>query len=107
MAITGRRGISCLRGIIGLGSLRMRARRWAMRWRRWRGRPRTPALDQVRSANQAASNQPVRIKCHREFVLTALPRCWLAGQSWHAGHGVRWMAGDLSTKVNSPPTCGR
>ena len=59
MAITGRRGISCLRGIIGLGSLRMRARRWAMRWRRWRGRPRTPALDQVRSANQAASNQPV------------------------------------------------
>ena len=66
-----------------------------------------PALDQVRSANQAESNQPVEGQCHREFVPTALPRCWLAGQSGHAGHGVRWIDGDLSTKVNSPPTCGR
>ena len=74
-----------------------------------------PALDQVRSANQAASNQPVGGARTRptttrvnEFVPTALPRCWLAGQSGHAGHGVRSMAGDsLSTKVNSPPTGGR
>jgi hypothetical protein len=57
-----------------------------------------------RSQNQADDDEG---QCHREFVPTALPRCWQAGQSGHAGHGVRWMAGDLSTKVNSPPTCGR
>src|SRR3954467_3864811 len=58
-----------------------------------------------RSQNQADDDEG---QCHREFVPTALPRCWPAGQSGHAGHGVRWMAGDsLSAKVNSPPTCGR
>jgi hypothetical protein len=34
MAITGWRGISCLRGIIGLASLRMRALCLTTRWRR-------------------------------------------------------------------------
>ena len=54
-----------------------------------------PAAEQPtgwRSQNQADDDEG---QCHRKFVPTALPRCWPAGQSGHAGHGVRWMAGDL------------
>ena len=87
---------------------------WATEWTRARpararsGQVGQPGGEQPtgwRSQNQADDDEG---QCHREFVPTALPRCWLAGQSGHAGHGVRWMAGNsLSTKVNSPPTCGR
>ena len=38
-----------------------------------------------RSQKQANDDEG---QCHREFVPTALPPCWLAGQSGHAGHGV-------------------
>ncbi len=69
---------------------------------------RQPGAEQPtgrRSQNQADDDEG---QCHREFVPTALPRCCPAGQSGHAGHGVRWMAGDcLSAKANSPPTRGR
>ena len=100
----------------------LRARSSTRRWRRWPGRPRTrarPARARSGQVGQPGGEQPTGWRsqnqadddegqCHREFVPTALPRCWLAGQSGHAGHGVRWMAGDsLSAKVNSPPTCGR
>ena len=68
------------------------------------GRPGGEQPTGWRSQNQADDDEG---QYHREFVPTALPRCWLAGQSGHAGHGVRWIDGDLSTKVNSPPTCGR
>jgi hypothetical protein len=69
---------------------------------------RQPGAEQPtkwRSQNQADDNEG---RCHRELVPTALPCCWSAGQSGHAGHGVRWMAGDsLSAKANSTPTRGR
>jgi hypothetical protein len=69
------------------------------------GHPGAEQPTEWRSQNQADEDED---QCHREFVPTALPRCSTAGQSGHAGHGVRWMAGDcLSAKVNSPPTCGR
>ena len=79
------------------------------RWRRWPGRPRTrarPARARSGQVGQPGGEQPTGWRsqnqadddegqCHREFVPTALPRCWPAGQSGHAGHGVRWMAGDF------------
>ena len=69
------------------------------------GQPGAEQPTSWRSQNQADDDEG---QCHREFVPTALPRYWPAGQSGHAGHGARWMAGDsLSAKANSPPTCGR
>ena len=55
------------------------------------GQPSAEQPTGWRSQNQADDDEG---QCHREFVLTALPRCWSAGQSGHAGHGVRWMAGN-------------
>ena len=76
--------------------------RWIISWDIRRSRqPGAEQPTQWRSQNQADDNEG-------QFVPTALPRCWPAGQSGHAGHGVRWMAGDcLSAKANSPPTCER
>ena len=92
----------------GVG-LRLSVGRSTTRWRRWRGRPRTrarPARARSGQVGQPGGEQPTGWRsqnqanddegqCHREFVPTALPRCWPAGQSGHAGHGVRWMAGDF------------
>ena len=77
---------------------------WATEWTRARpararsGQVGQPGGEQPtgwRSQNQADDDEG---QCHREFVPTALPRCWPAGQSGHAGHGVRWMAGDFVDK---------
>ena len=54
--------------------------------RRARGRPRpSPGADGTGMSGS-------------EFVPTALPHCWPAGQSGHAGHGAMWIAGRFVDK---------
>ena len=79
------------------GRARLRARSSTRRWRRWpghRGRGLgQPALDQVRSANQAASNQPVGGARTRPtttrvnvIVSSSRRRCRVVG--WRASPGT-------------------